>query len=619
MKKQEIAFEESLADAWEDCGRDVAEVSLDEKPLFQVGVAMTILGAIIMIQIFYLNIIRDGFYGPRAEANMGHEETIPAPRGIITDRFGISIAENRAVFSALLDVRTFLKHKEYQEDTLKTITRIFGISNDEIWNLIEAYDLERSADPIVLAADIAPAEVVSVREAKLPTLKTADTFARTYPQGEIFSSILGFVGLPNKQDLKDDASLTGREQIGKTGLESYYDSSLRGLSGMRINLRDARGEALGDQEKRVSRIGETLKLSVDAEFQEYFYSRFKRGLEDLGRTTGVGIAINPKNGEILSLFSFPSYDNNAFVVWDRSDERSVLLNDSSKPLFNRAVGGVYSPGSTIKPLVGVAALAEGVVSAETSVFSPGYLDVPNPYDPSNPTRFEDWRYQGDVNLSAALAQSSNVYFYTVGGGANGIKGLGIERLKKWWGKFLLDKKTGIDLPGESVGFLPSAEWKEKVTGVPWFLGDTYNVSIGQGDLQITPIQLLNYIGAVANGGIFYKPRLKIENNVEVLSSISDEADIFIEKVREGMRATVSMPLGTAYTMNDLSFAVSGKTGSAQIKNNMEENAFFVGYAPSEDPEIAILVLVENAKAGSLNAVPIAKDALNWYYEHRIKK
>ncbi|MFH1246354.1 MAG: penicillin-binding transpeptidase domain-containing protein, partial [Candidatus Liptonbacteria bacterium] len=301
----------------------------------------------------------------------------------------------------------------------------------------------------------------------------------------------------------------------------------------------------------------------------------------------------------------------------QGNARSALLNDPNRPLFDRMVSGEYNPGSTIKPLVGVAALTENIVTPDFSVFSPGYLDVQNPYNPSNPSRFLDWRYQGYINLYSALAQSSNVYFYTVGGGANGVKGLGLDRLHSWWEKFGLGKLTGIDLPREGDGFLPTAEWKQRASGRPWLLGDTYNVSIGQGDLSVTPLQLLSYIGAIANGGKILMPHVgsTVEGKVnEDLTSLLPQ----ITEVQKGMRATVTNRLGTAYTLNNLSFQVSAKTGSAQVKNNTEENAFFVGYAPSDNPQIAILVLVENSKAGSLNAVPIAKDVLNWYYEHRLK-
>lgn len=618
MIERDIMFEESLSDVWDerDCG--VSEVLLDERPLTHVGLAVMSVGLVVVGQLIFLNIGKRDFYAPRAEANLGYAERVPAPRGVITDRFGTVIAENRAVFSALLDIREFLKQKELQTQTLGAIARILAIPSEEVWRMVRERDLERSADPLVLESDITHAELVAIREMGLPTLRVADAFLRTYPEGPVFSALLGYVGLVTRSDLMENDELTGRDVVGKTGIERQYDALLRGVPGKHVTLRDANGNVLGEQDEQAPAIGKTLALTIDAEFQKYFYARFAQALHDLGRTSGAGLAINPRNGEVLALASFPSFDNNVFVGAGKNAERSALLVDEKRPLFNRAVGGEYNPGSTIKPLVGVAALAENVISPGRTVFSPGYLDIPNPYDPSNPTRFDDWRYQGDVNLADAIAQSSNVYFYTVGGGANSVKGLGIERLTNWWKKFGLGAPTGIDMPGEADGFLPGIEWKEKAAARPWFLGDTYNASIGQGDLVVTPLQLLSYIGAIANGGNVYAPHVGSTAPTRVTADLTAYLPQ-IQEVQFGMRKTVTGALGTAHLMNDLPFEVSAKTGSAQVKNNREENAFFVGYAPSDDPQIAILVLVENSKQGSLNAVPIAKDAFAWYYARRMRE
>ena len=200
----------------------------------------------------------------------------------------------------------------------------------------------------------------------------------------------------------------------------------------------------------------------------------------------------------------------------------------------------------------------------------------------------------------------------------GINGLGLDALRDWWKKFRLDRQTGIDLPGEARGFLPSAEWKQERTGRPWFLGDTYNVSIGQGDLSVTPIALLNYIAAIAESGIMYEPHVNRARAPSVIDDLSPYA-MEIREVQKGMRQTVTSPVGTAYLLHDLPVPVAAKTGSAQVRNNQEENAFFVGYMPADAPQLAILILVENAKEGSLNDVPIARDVMNWYYENRLKK
>jgi penicillin-binding protein 2 len=235
-----------------------------------------------------------------------------------------------------------------------------------------------------------------------------------------------------------------------------------------------------------------------------------------------------------------------------------------------------------------------------------------------------------VDLTSAIAQSSDVYFYVTVGGSPpvstpllndpsdyGVKGLGINRLFMWWQTFGLGKPTGIDMPNEAAGFLPTPDWKEKKIGTPWLLGDTYNVSIGQGDLLLGPLQLINYLNAIANGGKLYRPFLNAASTPVITKDISYLLPQ-IEEVRKGMRKAVASPKGTAYQLNDLPMPVCAKTGSAQVKNNAQENALFIGYAPCDNPKIAILILIENSKEGSLNAVPVARDVFNWYYINRFK-
>jgi penicillin-binding protein 2 len=335
------------------------------------------------------------------------------------------------------------------------------------------------------------------------------------------------------------------------------------------------------------------------------------------------MAMNPQNGEVLALMSFPTFNNTVMSNSGNADEKRAILSSATQPLFNRVVAGRYSPGSTIKPLHSVAILKEGIIDPRTTIFSPGYLDIPNPYDPSKPSRYLDWRYQGDVDLANAIAQSSDVYFYETVGGFGNRKGLGITRLREWWQKFLLDKKTGIDMPGEGSGFLPSPEWKEERDGRPWLLGDTYNVSIGQGDLITTPVQLLNYINAIANGGKIYQPVLNKDASRATLLADLTGLGWEISEAQKGMRRAVISSLGTAHLLDGLPFAVNAKTGSAQVLNNTQENAFFVGYIPTTSngidngSEISIMILVEHAKQGSSNTLPIARDVLQWYWENRI--
>jgi penicillin-binding protein 2 len=614
--KGEIVFEESLSDDWSrDLG--VVEVPLDERPLSYLGVVVALVGVLLVGRIVFLNVARGEFYDRRADANLYQTERIPAPRGIITDHAGTVLADNRPVFTASLNLKEFLRQPGLQDRTMSAITDVLQVSSTEVWQTIAGRDVEQSIDPIVLDNDLAPAQMVALKGLDLSTIIIGEGFKREYPEGEAFSSVLGTLGYPTREELAADDALAGNELVGKDGVESFYDGTLRGTAGETTAMRNAKGTVLESSRTRDPELGQSLTLTIDAEFQRYFAKRFTDGLKALGRTSGVGIAMDPRSGEILALMNFPLFDNNVFTGPGQNDEKQQLLSSTDRPLFDRAVAGLYSPGSTIKPLHALAALVEGVISPARQIFSPGYLDIPNPFDPDHPTRLVDWRYQGNVDMAAALAQSSNVYFYEVGGGYGDIRGLGIERLHDWWERFHLGQATGIDLPGEATGFLPTIEWKERTTGQPWLVGDTYNVSIGQGDLLVTPIALLDYIAAIANGGVVYEPHVaKTDVPPTVLADYREYTDALAE-VQSGMREAVTSPLGTANLLSSLPFATAAKTGSAQVFNKAQENAFFVGYAPAKNPQIAILVLIENSKEGSLNAVPIAKDALSWYYEHRI--
>jgi len=406
--------------------------------------------------------------------------------------------------------------------------------------------------------------------------------------------------LATKNDLVANSNLVSDDLVGKSGLEAYYDNQLRGKNGIITSFRNAHGQILDQNLTKQPEIGSPLKTFIDADFQNYFFNRLEEGLKALGRDTGVGIAINPQNGEVLALVSAPSFD---------ASRIADFLNQPKQPLFNRAISGLYAPGSTIKPLVASAALNEKVIDTKKEIFSAGYITVPNPYHPGQPSTFLDWKPNGWVNLYSALAKSSNIYFYALGGGLDDIKGLGVSRLRDYWQRFGLGSETSIDLVGEKEGFLP-------VPSSDWRLGDTYNVSIGQGDLLVTPLQLINYITAIANGGKIYQPRIA-NAEPKVLKDLSYLKDIFPE-VEKGMVAATQASYGTANLLKDLPYITAAKTGTAQTNFNTKVNALFVGYGPVPNPEIAILVLVENAREGSLNVVPIAKDVFRWYYENRIK-
>ena len=628
-KYDNLAFEDSISDDW---GHDLTmvEVPLGNKPLWILGVVVAAVSLVIIGRVIFLN-ASNRYYAARAAANVAQSNETPAPRGIIYDREGAPLVANQAVFAAYFDPHAFIANQAAQSGTVQAVQSIFGVSSDTLWSMIHESENQDFATPIVLSDNLTQNQLVNVQAVNInfPAIKLRSDFKRTYPNGPIFSSVVGYIGHVTQTDLQNNQNLTAQDFVGKAGVEKEYDSTLEGVPGVNVQFKNAQGQVLRTEQQSNAEIGQSVTLTIDGGLQSVLYARLASGLRSLGRHVGLGLAIDPQNGQVLALVNLPGYDNNVFSN-AASNTLAIkgLLTSSDRPLFDRVVSGNYNPGSTIKPLDGVAIIKDGIVDPSRQIFSNGFLMVPNPYNSSTPTKYADWRYQGNVNLASALAQSSDVYFYVTVGGSPvstpmlndpsdyGITGLGITALNAWWQKFGLGKETGIDLPGEADGFLPTPQWKQEKLGTPWLLGDTYNVAIGQGDLLVTPLQLLSYIGAIANGGTLYRPYVNASSAPTVngdLTALLPE----IRDVQEGMALGVTSPLGTAYTLHDLPFSICAKTGSAQVHDNSQENALFVGYAPCNNPRIALLILIENSKQGSLNAVPIARDVLNWYYQNRL--
>lgn len=587
---------------------ELAEVPVRDR-VFKILVAGALAIALVSIgQVLNLGIFKGNFYEDRALANMSSVVIKPAPRGIIKDRFGASLVQNEAAVNVYLDSNALPKEVDERDKVLARVGAAIGLPEATLREMVRNFDWDRSPR-MLLKEDISHEELLAISSLNLPGLTLAEGLRRSYGEPLAYSHILGYVGLADKTDLEENPNLTVEDVVGKSGLEAIYDDRLRGINGKEIFLQRAED---GEREQVASQkavVGRDLETFIDGPLQEFLYRRLEAEIKNLGRRSGAGLAVNPQNGEVLALVSYPGFDGSRVADF---------LNQADQPLFNRIVSGLYNPGSTIKPLVALAALVEGIIEPTKQIYSAGYLEIPNPYNPAQPSRFLDWRPHGWVDVYSALARSSNVYFYEVGGGFGEQIGLGIERLKEWWRKFGLADPTGIDLPGESAGFLPDPQWKEEKTGQPWRLGDTYNVSIGQGDLTVTPLELLNYISAIANGGKFYQLRVAATNPPRLLGDWSGDLADVLPAVRRGMEEAVSQPYGTANFLGDLPIRVAAKTGTAQIQNNEKINAFFVGYAPAENPQLAVLVLVEDAREGSLNTVPIAKDVFLWYYTNRLQ-
>ena len=434
---------------------------------------------------------------------------------------------------------------------------------------------------------------------------------RRYTELDGLAHLLGFVRYPKK----DESGAWWREEYtGVSGVELVYDEALRGQNGSRLIETDAVGALQRAHIVLPPVEGTDLKLSIDAEVQSELYKRLSAHAENQGFRGGAAVIMDVRSGEILALTSFPEYDNAAFTDGDTAAIQDANI-DPRTPLLNRAVAGLYTPGSIVKPLFAAAALEEGIIDPEKEILSTGKLVVPNPYNPDEPTIFRDWKAHGYTDMRRAIAVSSDVYFYTIGGGFGGQQGLGISRLDEYAQKFGLSSLSGIPLLGELAGTIPTPEWKEKVfDGDPWRLGDTYITSIGQFGFQITPIQAVRFTAAIANGGQLLKPHLTTGPLEAVPVGSTDE---HLQIVREGMRAAVTDG-GTAAALNIAGIEIAGKTGTAELgERNQFMNSWVVGFWPASKPKYAFAVVLERAPAGTLSgASPGMSQFFYWLVQNK---
>ncbi len=450
-----------------------------------------------------------------------------------------------------------------------------------------------------------------------PASSTPGSFAlRKYIDMPGLSLLLGFVKYPKA----DDEGYWWREEtIGVSGVEGVFDEALRGKNGSIMVETDA----LGNKERQgivlPTQNGSDIRLSIDAEVQSKLFSLLSTHAVRQGFIGGAAAIMDVRTGELLALTSFPEYDNHAFTDGDVSTVSKTSI-DPATPLLNRAVSGLYAPGSIVKPIFAVAALNEGIIDPEKKILSTGAITIPNRYDPKNPSVYRDWTVHGLVNMREAIAVSSDEYFYQIGGGYGSQKGLGIERLEKYARRFGLGVPTGIELIGEEEGLIPTPEWKATAfeDDDPWNIGNTYHTAIGQYGFQITPLQAVLFTAAIANGGKLLRPSILIRS--PYLSDVVDYADVgipdaYIQIVREGMRLAVTSDRSdaTVKVLNIEGFPIAAKTGTAQIgAKNQWMNSWNIGYWPAENPKYAYAVVLEKARAGTLSgAAPALRPFFEW--------
>jgi len=434
---------------------------------------------------------------------------------------------------------------------------------------------------------------------KLTTV--TDIPKRKYITGGGFSNLLGYVSYPKRDS---SGNFWQDEYIGMDGIEKQYNDYLTGEKGERIVEVSANNKVVRDNIIKEPTDGASLTLNIDSRVQKYFYNHLKEVVDAQGFRGGSGVMMDVHTGEVIALVSYPEYDNNLYTNASTTEEKAIkksYLTDKSTPMINRAIGSGFVPGSVVKPFIAYAALFEGVIDQYKNIFSSGQLVVKNKYGGPD-TIFRDWKAHGYVDARKAIAQSSDEYFYQVGGGFQDQPGLGITRMEKYMKAFGFDTLTNIDLPQEKTGNIPDPEWKKKTfADGDWLLGDTYHASIGQSGYQTNAIELVRAIAAIANGGKLVVPKVASLNNG--LNDGKDIVDIKIDQsilqiIREGMHGSAGEG-GTAHYFSDLPFTVAAKTGTAQLGfKNEFVNSWSSGYFPYETPKYAFVFMMEKGPASN---------------------
>ena len=623
-RKRKVSLNEESDFHYQDVtleGQSTIEETKTNNFLVYLKIFIAIIFIGLISKLFFLQVIDAGKIFNLAEGNRIRPRNILSTRGIISDTNGVWLARNKPSFALGVYPSDLPRKKVEREELITKLSDIAKISKEEIKQKIQANG-EFSIDLTILRANLPREEALVLEEeiADLPGVVVSKRAIREYKSDSGLAHILGYTGIISAEELKNNSNYLISEEFGKSGIEKYYQNNLRGEPGIEQVEVDSRGriiQVLKDFNNFQPIGGKNLTLNIDYELQQKMAEKLSAGIQSAGHEvkSGVVIAINPNSGAVLGMVSLPDYNNNIFEGEINNDEYNRLSSDETLPFLNRATMGVYPPGSVIKIVMAAAGLQEGVITKNTSIETPERITV-------GEWSFPDWKYHsGMSNITRAIAESNNIFFYALSGGWDKIKGLGPDGIKKYLTMFGFGTKSGIDLPSEASGLVPSPEWKESYKEEKWYLGDTYHVGIGQGDLLVTPIQMVKALSAVANGGKLLTPQLvkevtDVDGNVVQNFSIKVEKDGFIapehiSTVQQGMREAVFY--GSGRILADLPVSSAAKTGTAQFFNNQKTHAWFECYAPYENPEVALVVLVEGGGGGYEVASPIAHDILQWYF------
>ncbi len=586
--------------------------------VIQAVIFVIILLVILVGRLVYLQIMQHDVYATLSKENRVKLVAIPPTRGLIFDRNGVLLAESQPSYSVEITPERVID----MDKTLEDIVNLIEISDADRLRFFKIKKRRSSFQGIPLRLKMTNEEVakVAVNQHHMPGVDIVARLSRYYPQKEHAAHVVGYVGHISEKELDqlDESDYRGTNHIGKSGIERHYEDTLHGSVGVQQVEINARGRILRKLESVTAQPGKNLYLTIDSKLQRI-------AEKALGEESGAVVAIVPKTGEVLVFASQPSYDPNLFVDGIDHKRYKAYNENESRPLYNRALHGRYPPGSTIKPFVALAGLETGVIEHDHSINCPGYYSLPG-----DTHRYRCWkeRGHGTVNMNKSIVESCDVFYYQL------AKALKINRLHDYMALFGFGEKTGVDLlamRNEPSGLLPSRDWKLRTHGQPWYPGETLITGIGQGFTLSTPLQLASATATLANRGVRIRPRLvkeiedmrtgeKIRTHIQKVNEIPRTAKEHWDQVIQAMKDVVHSPTGTARRLDkDIPYTIAGKTGTAQvigIKQNEKydetkiakkyrDHALFVAFAPMENPEIAVAVIVENGGSGSSSAAPVA--------------
>lgn len=604
-----------------------AESALFLRRTLVVFLAILLAVGILISNLYYLQINSFDTYKTRSNANRISVQTVPPNRGLIYDRNGVILAENRPVYSLQVIAN---KTNNLTKD-IERLTKLLSLTDRELVKFKSQNRYSRSFKAITIRDQLTPEEVAlfTVNQHLFKGFSIQASLKRYYPFGNAFTHVLGYIAKINTRDLEkieqrgERARYQGTRYIGKLGIERYYEDILHGQPGQRQVEVDSWGKVIRTLQFTAPTPGKDITLNIDINLQ-------LKAQELLGDNRGSIVLMEAKTGAILSLVSAPSYDPNLFVTGISQKKYQSLLSSRDRPLINRATQGRYPPASTIKPQMALLALDEKVITEETKIKDPGWWIVPN-----SKRRFRDWKRWGHglVDVFHAIEQSCDTFFYDTS------YKLGIDRIEPFMRLFGFGEYSGLDIAEETKAIMPSRDWKRGRFNQPWYDGDTISIGIGQGYWTVTPIQLTKATAILARRGENIKPHVlrSITTAGETSTPVYETAPIiklhssrYWDIALKAMQGVTSKRSGTAYrAFGDAPYTVAGKSGTAQVINIKEDevydadkinerhrdNAMFVAFAPFESPEVVVSVVLENAGGGSSNAAPIARELFDEYFKN----